>query len=165
MKTKPRVFICLILFVVGAFFNLYFTTALHGILSGKSHTLAFTPFAECIASLVASKQHLLLFLCLQGLVGVVSAMFFFTNRRPYQSEMSRITPQIETPVPVGQHQHGSSRWLTEPEKQSAFDTLVLDLQHPLIRELIATGYDDLEFYQRDKEETTHATSSEEHPED
>lgn len=160
MKTKYKVIICLFLFVVGAFFNLFFTTALHGILSGKSHTLAFTPFAGCIASLIASKQHLLLFLCLQGLVGVVSTMFFFTNHRPYQSELAHITPQIETPVPVGQHQHGSSRWLTEQEKQSAFDTLILDLKHPLIRELIATGYDHLEFYQRGEEEQSHEVSGE-----
>ncbi|WP_242853210.1 hypothetical protein [Pseudobacteroides cellulosolvens] len=73
-----------------------------------------------------SKQHLMLFLFFQGLVVVMAVMFFFTNLRPYQSNLVEITPEIKTPVPVGQYQHGSARWLKDEEKDKVFDSFVLD---------------------------------------
>ena len=73
-----------------------------------------------------SKQHLMLFLCFQGLVAVMAVMFFFTNLRPYQSNLVEITPDIKTPVPVGQYQHGSARWLKDEEKDKVFESFVLD---------------------------------------
>lgn len=164
MKAKSKLLLCILIFFLGAFFNLFFTTALHNLLSGKSHTLTFPSFTNSIASLMTSKQHGLLFLCLQGLVAVASIMYFVTNNRPYQSELTPITPHIETPVPVGQHQHGSSRWLTESEKQRAFDVLNLDLKHPLIQQLMDTGYDDLHFLNPNKEVNPDETSSEEYSE-
>lgn len=87
----------------------------------------------------------MLFLCLQGFALVMAVMYFFTNLRPYQSDLVEITPDIKTPVPVGQYQHGSARWLKDKEKDKAFDSFILDPSHPQIVELIKTGYDGLEF--------------------
>jgi len=87
----------------------------------------------------------MMFLCLQGFVLVMAVMYFFTNLRPYQSDLVEITPDIKTPVPVGQYQHGSARWLKDKEKDKAFDSFILDPNHPQIMELIKTGCDGLEF--------------------
>lgn len=86
-----------------------------------------------------------LYLCLQGFVSVLAVMFFLTNMRPYESDLDTITPEIQTPRAVGQYQHGSARWMTDSEKDKAFDSYILDPHNPTIRQLLDTGYDGLDF--------------------
>ncbi|MDR1320677.1 MAG: type IV secretory system conjugative DNA transfer family protein [Gracilibacteraceae bacterium] len=126
MKTKPKLMICAFIFIIGAIFNVFFSAALHGVLSGQMRTPAFAGFWESIVSMAASRQHLTLFLCLSGLTLVLAGVFFLTNMRPYQSRLNSITPEIQTPATVGQYQHGSARWLTDKEKDKAFESFILD---------------------------------------
>ncbi|WP_179945165.1 TRAG family protein [Paenibacillus durus] len=152
MKTKQKLLLCALLFVFGASFNLFFTTALHGVLSGATKALAFPSLEQSLSSLFAHKAHFMLFLCLQGMVLLLTVLFFVANSQPYQSKLKQVAPGIETPVPVGQHQHGSARWLREEEMPRVFDSQVLDLSHPFFQRLIQTGYDDLDFLQSTKKE-------------
>jgi len=144
MKTKEKVIISSMLFIVGIVLNLFFSTAVHHVLSRQSMVLRFYPPAECLGSLFSSRQHLMMFLCLQGFIVILCLLFFLSNLRPYQSDLVKITPDIETPVPVGQHQHGSARWLTDAEKDKAFDSFVLDPDHPAIRRFIYDSQKDLQ---------------------
>lgn len=160
MTLKPKLTLALLFFVFGAIFNLFFTTALHRLMSGTTNTLAFPSLKDSISSLLHTKAHLLLFLCFQGIVMVLSVLFFLANSQPYQSKLKQIAPGIETPVPVGQHQHGSARWMREDEMPRLFESHTIDLGHPYIRHLIDTGYDDLPFiHPLDKEEPTDAIES------
>ncbi|MNW45985.1 hypothetical protein D3C74_232610 [compost metagenome] len=143
MTLKPKLWLSLLIFTFGAIFNLFFTTALHNLLSGTARTLAFPSFNYSLNSLLHTKVHLLLFLCFQGIVMVLSVLFFLANSQPYQSKLKQVAPGIETPVPVGQHQHGSARWMREDEMPRLFESQIVDLGHPFIRHLIDTGYDDL----------------------
>jgi hypothetical protein len=152
MKKKPKLIICSLIFIVGGFTNIFFSTAVHGLLSRQITVLKLSPINECLESMLMSRQHLMLFFCLQGFVLVMAFMYFFTNLRPYQSDLVEITPDIKTPVSVGQYQHGSARWLKDEEKDKAFDSFILDPNHPQIRELIETGYDGLEFIEKNKTE-------------
>jgi type IV secretion system protein VirD4 len=108
-------------------------------------SLALTGFFESIGSMAASKQHFMLFLCLMGFSLIMSVVFFLTNMRPYQSHLRTITPDIQTPAAVGQYQHGSAKWLTDKEKDKAFESFVLDPNDPQIKELLRSGYDGLDF--------------------
>jgi len=153
MKKREKIIICSILFLAGGGINIFFSTAIHQILSRQSNILRLVPITECLSSISGNRQHLILYLCLQGFVTILSLMFFLTNLRPYQSDLIKITPEIETPVPVGQHQHGSSRWLTDNEQEKSFDSYALNPRHPTIRYLMRHGCDDLA---DDKEE--HARS-------
>ncbi|MGG4220625.1 hypothetical protein ABEW32_20685 [Paenibacillus jamilae] len=162
MTLKPKLWLSLLFFNCGAIFNLFFTTALHNLLSGTARTLAFPSFNYSLNSLLHTKVHLLLFLCFQGIVIVLSVLFFLANSQPYQSKLKQVAPGIETPVPVGQHQHGSARWMRDEEMPRLFESQTLDLGHPFIRNLIDTGYDDLAFLNtRVKEEPTDAVESSE----
>ena len=76
----------------------------------------------------------MLYLCLQGFILILAVMYNFTNLRPYQSDLVEITPEIKTPVSVGQFQHGSARWLNDEEKDKAFDSFILDPNHPLLND-------------------------------
>jgi hypothetical protein len=111
-------------------------------------TLAFTGFFESISSMAADRQHLMLFLVLTGFSFVLSVVFFLTNLRPYQSNLRSVTPDILTPAAVGQYQHGSAKWLSDREKDRAFESFVLDPNDPQIAELLRSGYDGLDFMKR-----------------
>lgn len=88
---------------------------------------------------------------------VLSILFFIANNQPYQSKLKQVAPGIETPVPVGQHQHGSARWMRDEEMPRLFESHTVELGHPYIQNLLDTGYDDLSFYvPMNKEEPTDA---------
>jgi len=76
MKTKPKLIVCALIFVAGGIGNLFFSSILHGLLTRKIDTMQFIPLGECIGSLVSSRQHFLMFLCLQGFI-LVLAVFYF----------------------------------------------------------------------------------------
>lgn len=145
MRTKQKLIICFIFFMVGAVINIFFSMTVHGILSGQIGSLKLFTINECLRSIFMIRQHLILFLCFQGFILLMAVIYFLTNLRPYQSDLVEITPDIKTPIPVGQYQHGSARWLNETEKEKAFDSFILDPNHPQVMELIESGYEDLEF--------------------
>jgi type IV secretion system protein VirD4 len=145
MKTKPKLIMCFLIFLFGSFVSVFMSTALHNILSRKMTTLAFAGFFECIGSMAADRQHLLMFLCFSGFSFILSIVFFLTNMRPYQSHLKTVTPDIQTPAAVGQYQHGSAKWLNEKEKDKAFENFILDPHDKQIAELLRSGYDGLDF--------------------
>ena len=149
MKTKPKLIICSFIFVLGAFLNLFFSTAVHALLTHEITALRLFPISECLESLVSSRQHFLLFLCIQGFFLILSVMFFLTNLHPYRSELDEITPEIKTPRAVGQYQHGSARWLTEEEKDKCFESYVLNPNNKVIKALLDSGYDDIDFLKKE----------------
>lgn len=68
MKIKPKWIVCSLIFFIGGFVNLFFSTAIHGLLSRQMMVLKLMPVDQCLASLFSSKQHFLLYLCLQGFI-------------------------------------------------------------------------------------------------
>lgn len=145
MKTKQKAWLACCIIVLGCIGNLFISTALHLLLSGKSVQFEVPSLLFIFESLFSSHSHLLLFICLQGIVILLAVLFFVMNSQPYQSQLRQVAPGIETPVATGQHQHGSARWLQKDEWSQAFDHCTLDLRHPLVQHLLATGYDDLSF--------------------
>lgn len=141
MKKREKAIISGSILVFGSVINLFFTAALHGLLSRTITRMSLIPLSECIAGLFQSKQQLLLFLSFEGFLVLLLIVFFVQNTRSYQSDLVRITDDIYTPAPVGQYQHGSSRWLKPEEKGQAFGTYTLDPAHPLIKQLLKSAYD------------------------
>lgn len=149
MKTKPKLIICAFIFVLGGVLDLFFSTALHGLLSHKITKLSFPPIGDCLVSLVSSRQHFLLFLCIQGFFLLLAVLFFTTNLYPYKSDLVEITPEIQTPKAVGQYQHGSARWLTEEEQDVTFCSYVIDPNDKLIKSLLDSGYKGIDFIKQE----------------
>jgi len=151
MKKKEKLILIAVIFGFGTLFNLFFTAALHGLLSRRYATLTLISLWDCIAGLFTQRQQSLLFLSFEGFICLCGVLFWVQNNRPYQSELVRIAEDIYTPAPVGQYQHGSARWLRGSEKSKVFGTQVISPQNELIRELLDTGYSDLPFMQEKKE--------------
>lgn len=129
----------------GTLFNLFFTAALHRILSGQMKTFAIVCVWECLAGLFTEQKQGMLFLSFECFVLLCTVLFFTQNSRSYQSDLMKVTDEIEIPVPVGQFQHGSSRWMREEEKDRVFEVCTISPTNPVIKELIDTGYEGLDF--------------------
>lgn len=149
MKKKEKLILSTFLIIVGTVFNLFLTAALHGLLSRQYDTLTLVPLFRCIAGLFTQRQQFLMFLSFEGFICLCCVLFWVQNSRPYQSELIKVAGDICTPAPVGQFQHGSSRWLKEEEKDTVFKTQLLDPADPVVKMLLSTGYDDLPFLKED----------------
>lgn len=86
-----------------------------------------------------------MFLSFECFVLLCTVLFFTQNSRSYQSDLMKVTDEIAIPVPVGQFQHGSSRWMREEEKDRVFEVCTISPTNPVIKELIDTGYEGLDF--------------------
>lgn len=148
MKLKEKIVLSSVIICVGTIFNLFFTAALHGLLSRQFHTLTLIPLWQCLTGLFAYKQQLFMFLSFEGFVVLCCVLFYVENNRPYQSALVKIAEDIYTPASVGQYQHGSARWLREQEKDKAFQSQIINPNNPIIRELLETGYDNLPFLEQ-----------------
>lgn len=121
MKYKRiKLIISVLIFLVGLWLNIHFSTTLHFALSGKFDELRWINFDECIRSMLSDEAHKYLFICLQGLILLSALYYYVANHKPYQSNLMQITPEISTPVPAGQKQFGSARWMTDKEKEKSF---------------------------------------------
>lgn len=132
---------------VGTLFNLFFTAALHRMLSGQMRAFTLVPIGECAAGLFTEQRQGMLFLSFEGFVLLCCTLFFVQNSRAYQSDLMKVTDEIEIPMPVGQFQHGSSRWMKETEKDKVFAVCTISPLNPVIRNLLDTGYEGLDFIQ------------------
>lgn len=163
MKTKEKLILSSIIILLGTVFNLFFSAALHGMLSRQYSTITLIPLWDCIEGLFTQRQHLLLFVSFEGFICLCCVLFFVQNNRPYQSELVKVAGDIFTPAPVGQFQHGSSRWLKENEKDTVFKTMSIDPMHPLIKKLLDSGYDNLPFLEKDRQTEATETGQEDIP--
>lgn len=141
---KQKLIISALIFLVGLWMNIYFSTNLHFLLTKKMEVLSFIPIKDCIKSMATSKAHLLLFLCLQGFNLLFSVFYYIANHKPYQSDLIQVTPQISTPVAAGQKQFGSAKWLTDKEKDVAFESFILNGNDDGFNPLLNANKEELE---------------------
>ncbi len=145
MKKKEKLILSTIMLGVGTIANLFFTASLHEFFSKKHGRMVFVSFAQCVNGLVTGGRQLHLFLAFEGLLALGLILFWVQNSRSYQSELVRIAGEIYTPAPVGQYQHGSARWLKEGEWDGVFETQMIDPHNHMVKMLLDSGGDDLEF--------------------
>ena len=149
MKKKEKLILSVILLAVGTILNLFFTAALHGLMSRRYDTLTLVPFFRCLSGLFMERRQLLLFLSFEGFLVLCCILFWVQNSRSYQSELVKVAGDIYTPAPSGQYQHGSSRWLKKEERDRVFETQIIDSHNEVIRMLLDTGYDNLPFLEKE----------------
>jgi len=152
MKKKEKLILTGITMAAGTVFNLYFTAMLHGLLSREYSTFTWIPLTRCLFGLLTQRQQLLMFISFEGFFALCCMLFWIQNNHPYQSELLQVAGDIYTPAPVGQFQHGSSRWLREAEKETVFEIQIIHPGHPVIKRLLDTGYDNLSFLSKSKKQ-------------
>lgn len=139
MKKKQKNMLWVLALIAGTFFNLFLTRSLHLLFSGSANRIQIYNPLECIQGLFHVKQQFMLFLSFEGFLMLCIFALSLQNKYAYYSDLLKVTDDIETPVPVGQFQHGSARWLKEREYDKAFGSFLLDPENLVIKGLIRKG--------------------------
>lgn len=116
---------------------------LHMLLSGRRELCSADP-ASVLTGLSIPQVRGFTLLGIGVAAVAVAWMLVSQNYIKYRNGMMEIVPGLWTPEPAGQGQYGTARWATEMELSSTFSVALVDAESPLLRELIAHGYDDLE---------------------
>jgi len=132
----------LMFFIALSIFSVFTSMSLHKIFTGADRVPGLYSIKECIKSIVTVENHRLLFLYLVGFSFCASATILVTYSRNYMSKLQQITPDIFTPVAVGQNQHGSARWMKEKVKSKTFKTMIIDPNKGIYEKLIEAGKTD-----------------------
>jgi len=149
-KKKQLIFSILIVFG-GAILSLYLTYNLDSLLTTQQFSGYSTPINEIIQSIKSNPITQKMYLILSGVFLVFGIVFFFSNERPYHSNLNQITPDIFTPAVAGQNQHGSAKWLPNSKFTEAFDHFKLKSNDQLIAQLMRYGKSDYEVARRNLE--------------
>lgn len=149
-KKKQLIFSILIVFG-GAILSLYLTYNLDSLLTTQQFSGYSTPINEIIQSITSNPITRKMYLILSGVFLVFGIVFFFSNERPYHSNLNQITPDIFTPAVAGQNQHGSAKWLPNSKFTEAFDHFKLKSNDQLIAQLMRHGKSDFEVARRNLE--------------
>ena len=62
-----------------------------------------------------------------------------SRRETFESDTSEVAGSIQTPVAIGQGQHGTARWLKPAERRKAFALYRLGAQEPIFAALLEAG--------------------------
>lgn len=139
MKKKEKILTFILLAFSGFIANVYLSEMLNTLLLGNDVNIDNLKFFISLKSLFTDEDKGKLFLLLECLKYLVIVFFITQNKKPYQSELVKITDNIYTPKQVGQYQYGSSRWLTNKEKDKEFAYFILNPKDKAISKLIKNG--------------------------
>ncbi len=149
MKKKQKIIFVTSLSILGFVGNVYLSEMLNTLLLGGDVHLENLNFLTNLKDIFITEQKTKLFLILECVKYLGIVYFSLYNNKPYQSELVKITDNIYTPKQVGQYQYGSSRWLTEKEKDKEFAYFTLNPQDKVISELIKNGEKEIEKLKKD----------------
>lgn len=116
---------------------------LHMILSGQDSFCSIDPAAVLMGLGIPQVLKLTLLGIAVSALAVVWMLVSHSYIK-YRNGMREIVPGLSTPDPAGQGQYGTARWMEPNEICDVFSVVTVDKQAPLLQELMARGYDDLE---------------------
>ena len=131
------VFISVIGLIIGFFFSGYINLLLSG---GNIDDLSALRLATIMASMAENERHRMLALCVElVIVSGIAALMLMSRRETFESDTLAVAGSIETPVAIGQGQHGTARWMNAVEKRKAFSVYRLDRRELPYSELHEAG--------------------------
>jgi type IV secretion system protein VirD4 len=54
------------------------------------------------------------------IVAGIAALLLMSRRETFESDTTAVAGELQTPVAIGQGQHGTARWLKRDERRKAF---------------------------------------------
>ena len=140
-KTKLKIILFIFFSLIGLVIGFFFAGYINLLLSGGSidDISALHP-AALMSSLASDERHRMLTLCVEFvIVAGIAALMLMSRRETFESDTSAIAGSINTPVAIGQGQHGTARWLKPSERQKAFAVYRLDETEPYFSALLNAG--------------------------
>ena len=145
-KTKLKIALFAVLSVVGIIIGYFFSGYLNLLLtSHHSDALHMLHPAAIWESVITNERHRMLLLCVELIIVAGAAVITLMNRREtFESDTSKIAGGIQTPVAIGQGQHGTARWLRMEEWKKAFAIYRMDTSNAVFAALMREGARDRE---------------------
>ena len=142
---KQKIPLALFLFSLLLTCSLGASYNLHCLLSGRPEacTVQLLPILDGLRTIPETRKLFFILACSSALF--ILWLLAWHNAPEYQSRMRTVIPGVlELPEAAGQGQYGTADWLPASEFGVAFDPVLMDLQAPVLRELMDRGADDLE---------------------
>jgi type IV secretion system protein VirD4 len=143
-KTKVKIILFIFLSVIGLIIGFFFAGYVNLLLTGGNmgDIAALHPSA-IMASLATDERHRMLTLgvCFVIIAGI-AALLLMSRRETFESDTSPIAGEIQTPVAIGQGQHGTARWPKPAERRKAFALYRLGAQDATFTALLEAGAQD-----------------------
>lgn len=131
LKTRKRLAGTIVITFLYVLFSIWFVNILDQVMVEKSIININLDFSLAIENLIHSYNHKLLFFMMQGLYFFLLIQTYSPRAAIQKIDTMKITADIEIPVPAGNGQHGSERFLTETEKREVFNTFTYPTQKDL----------------------------------
>jgi len=143
-KTKLKIGLFIVLSIVGLAIGFFFAGYLNLLLTGSSpDDISALSVPAIISSLQSDERHRMLLLCIEIVILAGVAVITLMNRREtFESDTSAIAGTMQTPVPIGQGQHGTARWLKQAERKKVFAFYRLEQSNKLFTALLHEGTQD-----------------------
>jgi type IV secretion system protein VirD4 len=156
-KTKVKLLLFILLSAIGLIAGFFFAGYVNLLLSGGSmdDVAALAP-ALLWAGVMSDERHRLLTLgiCFVIVAGI-AALLLMSRKETFESDTTAVAGEIQTPVAIGQGQHGTARWLKPSERAKAFALYRLDGKNSVFAALLSAGNFDRKDIKDDEEKNEH----------
>lgn len=131
----------IILGLAGIISALYFVAYLDSVLlRAKLESFHFLYIILYVASRKNTRK---LFFILFAAIVMAITVLILQDSKDYQSAQIVVTPKISTPVPAGQGQCGTAKWLDKKEYDNAFSHFTLDKKNALLQQIAPVILNDI----------------------
>ena len=136
-----KIMLFLLLSVIGLIIGFFFAGYVNLVLSGgKIDDISMLQPGLIMKSITENERHRLLTLCVEFvIVAGIAALMLMSRRETYESDTSAIAGSIQTPIVIGQGQHGTARWMKGNERLKAFSVYRLEDTEPKFAALMRSG--------------------------
>lgn len=128
MNRKSKLILAIVLFIILFVASVLASSGLHFYLTDQNITLDEMKIENMYQSILHNSQHRNMFLLFLSAALTFIIFLFVLDNKTYQSRMMKITNRISIPMPAGQNQFGSARFLDKKEIDGAFSRYELTQQ-------------------------------------
>jgi len=140
-KTKLKIALFAALSIIGIIVGYFFAGYLNLLLTEhRPDALNLLHPTAIWESVTTNERHRMLLLCVELIIIAGAAIITLMNRREtFESDTNKVAGGIQTPVAIGQGQHGTARWLRMEEWKKAFAIYRLDKSNAVFAALMREG--------------------------
>jgi len=140
-KTKAKIGLFVLLSVLGLAAGFFFSGYLNLLFSGGSiDDLSAIKPAKILAGIISDERQRMLTLCVWLVIEAgIAALVLLSRKETFESDVISVTNGINTPIAIGQGQHGTARWMKADEKRKAFSVYRLDSRIAPYTKLLKEG--------------------------
>lgn len=138
-KKNYRLPVCVFLLAAGSLLALTLANVINDMLTAHTITTKLTDIGGMIGNVLSQKKLGQLFWALEGIVVLLTVVYYVCAQRSYQADTYKVTDKITIPKPYGQGQHGTAWFMSKKERAKAFERVTISAADPVVQKLLKNG--------------------------